>query len=623
MKNCPTCQLSYPNHFAACPQDGTPLVHQDLWSDGAVIRGRYRLICKMGEDDLGTVYKALDLRSDKLRTLKVIAPELLSDELFVKRFKHEASITRRLRHPNAVLVDDIDEAEDGRPFIVMEFIAGKSLKDLVRAEGPLPSERALSIIKQIAAALDAANRLGMIHRDIRADNIVLVDTPEGEIVKVLDFGMANVKEVRRQGSASLTSTGAGVVIATPEYMSPEQAMGKRGEGLDGRADLYSLGVVMYEMLTAAPPFKSDSAMEMLLAHMQQQPAPIRVAHPELQVPGSVTDLTMRLLEKNRDNRPASAGVLIQEIEKVERDLESSPATRVLTSEDLLSPDSRRGRSGGDQGTEVFAPTAQPAPPPMRPVAPPRPAPPPPLPPSPATGSLRGGEHHETPQPMAVAPMPHRPTVAAKPQESVAAAEPLRLSLARPRRMSKGHASWFLVQFFVPQDRSRAQAAMEKTFGAEPFQETSATTELAAGLMLEIHLSSPEIEFSDPVITKIESRGTKATFWGKPKDTCNPGNHPGLLSIRDARTRQEYESITFSVEVVDYAFYHVSRPLLAKLASATAGLGAVAAFVLTFLGQIDKTFGLASGTAGGAVASYLFGRVAYTYHRPSTTTVWNL
>jgi len=335
MKTCPKCQGSYPSNFAVCPQDGTALREVGGWVDGNVIRGKYRLLSKVGQGGMGAVWKATHLAFDELRALKVIAPELVTDESFVKRFKHEAVITRKLQHPNAVRVDDIDEAEDGRPFIVMEFIEGKSLKKLIHDEGPLPVERTCTIIKQTAAALDAAHRLGMVHRDIKPDNIALVDTPDGEMVKVLDFGIAKVKEARIGEMGGMTLTGTGVVIGTPQYMSPEQAMGKRGDELDGRADLYSLGIVMYQMLTADLPFKADTTMEMLLAHMQKPPAPIRVLHPELNVPDAVAALTMRLLEKSRDMRPASARVLIQEIEQAEAEMDDAGATRVVLPGDVL------------------------------------------------------------------------------------------------------------------------------------------------------------------------------------------------------------------------------------------------------------------------------------------------
>jgi serine/threonine protein kinase len=351
------------------------------WSEGSVIRGKYRLLLKVGQGGMGSVYKALHLAFDELRALKVIAPELLTDELFVKRFKHEAVITRRLQHPNAVRVDDIDEAEDGRPFIVMEFIEGKSLRKLIREEGPLPVARVLSIIKQAAAALDAAHRLGMVHRDIKPDNIALVDAPEGEMVKVLDFGIAKMKEARMGETAGLTLTGAGVVIGTPQYMSPEQAMGKRGDELDGRADLYSLGVVMYQMLTADLPFRADTTMEMLLAHMQRPPAPIGVLHPELQVPEPVAALTMRLLEKNRDMRPATARVLIQEIEKLEKDFVVTGKTRVVPTDDTHRPVDWRGAGGVDRGGFGGGTVPPPKPEPIPgPIDIPKPQPPQPQPP---------------------------------------------------------------------------------------------------------------------------------------------------------------------------------------------------------------------------------------------------
>jgi serine/threonine-protein kinase len=318
MKTCPTCQGSYPNNYAVCPQDGSALEDVGIWTEGSVIRGKYRILSKVGQGGMGAVYKALHLAFDELRALKVIVPEILHDQLFVRRFRQEAVITRKLQHPNAVRVDDIDEAEDGRPFIVMEFIQGKSLKKLIEEEGPLRVPRVCSIIKQVASALDAAHRLGMVHRDIKPDNIALIESPEGELVKVLDFGIAKMKEARLGEASGMTLTGMGMVIGTPQYISPEQAMGKRGDELDGRSDLYSLGVVMYEMLTADLPFKAETTMGMLLAHVQQPPRPILTLRPELQIPEPIVRLAMRLLEKDPAQRPPSAKALIEEVEAAEK-----------------------------------------------------------------------------------------------------------------------------------------------------------------------------------------------------------------------------------------------------------------------------------------------------------------
>jgi len=371
MKVCPACQVTYPLNFAVCPQDGSALQELDLWAEGSVILEKYRIVGKVGQGGMGAVYKAIHLAFDEMRALKVISQELMSDELFVKRFKHEAVITRRLQHPNAVRVDDIDEAEDGRPFIVMEFIEGRSLKKLIHEEGPMPVPRACFIIKQVCRALEAAHRLGMIHRDIKPDNIALIDTPEGEVAKVLDFGIAKVKE-SRGGDAGMTMTGAGVVIGTPQYMSPEQAMGKRGDELDGRSDLYSLGMVMYQMLTGDLPFKAETTMEMLLAHLQKQPTPIRELRPDLQIPDSIAQVVMRTLEKDPEMRPASAKALIEEIERAEKPAAPLRGTKIMQASDFFpseeAPPPQPEVAAGPPAARV-APAPRPAPAAPRPAAP--------------------------------------------------------------------------------------------------------------------------------------------------------------------------------------------------------------------------------------------------------------
>jgi serine/threonine protein kinase len=349
MKNCPTCQKTYPDDFGLCPRDGTALVESGAWTEGSVVRGKYRILAKLGQGGMGAVYKAVHLRFNEVRALKVMSPQVAGDPLFVKRFEHEAVITRKLQHPNAVRVDDIDETDDGRPFIVMEFIEGQSLKKLIQSEGPLPVPRVCSIIKQAAAALGASHELGMVHRDIKPDNIALVVTPAGEQAKVLDFGIAKLKEARAGDAAGGTLTGTGVVIGTPQYMSPEQATGKRGDELDGRSDLYSLGIVMYQMLSGELPFTAETTMGILVAHMQEPPRPILSVRPELHIPEAVAAVVMKCLEKKPQNRPANAAALIAEIERAEAQ-PSVPmaATRVMHSGEPL---------------RVEAPVAPPEPPP--------------------------------------------------------------------------------------------------------------------------------------------------------------------------------------------------------------------------------------------------------------------
>lgn len=373
MKNCSTCQATYPDNFTVCPRDGSKLLEIGTWMEGSVIRGKYRILGKVGQGGMGAVYMALHLAFDEVRALKVIAPQLMSDELFVKRFTQEAVVTRKLQHPNAVRVDDIDEAEDGRPFIVMEYIEGESLKKLIQEQGAIPVPRVCAVIKQAAAALEAAHGLGMVHRDIKPDNIVLVKRPEGEQAKVLDFGIAKIKEARAGATSGMTLTGTGVVIGTPQYMSPEQAMGKRGNELDGRSDLYSLGVVMYQMLTGDLPFKADTTMEMLIAHIQKPPTPIRTLRPELQLPDAIANVVMRTLEKNPDARPADARALIEEIEQAEKEIVPMGATRVVRPTTVVSPGAapRAQAAVRAGGGPASSPAAAPQP---RPATPPRPAP---------------------------------------------------------------------------------------------------------------------------------------------------------------------------------------------------------------------------------------------------------
>jgi pSer/pThr/pTyr-binding forkhead associated (FHA) protein/tRNA A-37 threonylcarbamoyl transferase component Bud32 len=340
MKTCPTCQTTYRTDYNICPQDGTRLVDVGEWPDGLVIRGKYKIVNKIGQGGMGSVYRALHLAFDEERAIKVISAELMSDDLFVKRFKYEAVITRKLRHPNAVRVDDIDEAEDGRPFIVMEYIEGQSLKKIIKEQGAMPVDRVCHIIRQVAEALDAAHKLGMIHRDIKPDNIVLIDAPGGEIAKVLDFGIAKLKEARMSGEAKLTLTGAGVLVGTPQYMSPEQATGKRGDELDGRSDLYSLGVVMYHMLCGKLPFKADTTMAIILAHMSKPAVDIREMRPDLHIPPPVANLVMKLLEKDPNLRPANARAMIEEIDRAMKVL--TPST---TGTGAGSSDAMPGRRG--------------------------------------------------------------------------------------------------------------------------------------------------------------------------------------------------------------------------------------------------------------------------------------
>ena len=277
---------------------------------------------------MGSVYRALHLRFGEIRALKVLSPQLAADALFARRFEQEAVLTRKLQHPNAVRVEDIDESEDGQPFIVMEYIQGRSLRELIDSEAPLDPARVCSLAIQIASALGAAHALGIVHRDIKPENIA-VHSEGAEKVKVLDFGIAKVKE-DLASSVSISLTQTGMAIGTPAYMSPEQALGKRGEELDGRSDIYSLGVVMYECLTGKKPIAGDTPMQVLIGQIHSPPIPILEVRGRLAIPSGIAALVMRCLEKDPALRPATAAELAAALEQC--GAEANPMARAAAAQ---------------------------------------------------------------------------------------------------------------------------------------------------------------------------------------------------------------------------------------------------------------------------------------------------
>lgn len=373
MKNCPECSATYPDEYIVCPKDGSRLVSGSPWEVNSVIRGKYKVLGKIGEGGMATVYRAHHQLLDEPRALKVINPELARDELFVKRFKNEAINTRKLQHPNAVRVDDLDIAEDGRPFIAMEMVGGEPLKDLIQRTGPIPYTQVVQIASQVCEALGAAHELGLTHRDIKPDNIVLLRGRDLKlVVKILDFGIASLKESR--GGDSNALTGTGVVIGTPDYMSPEQAMGQRGEEIDGRSDIYSLGIVMYRMLTGELPFKANTTMEMILHHIQDVPPPPQELKPQLGIPASISAIVMKALEKNRDNRFATAPAMGTAL----RLAMASSVRAVAVPSPVLATVKTEPAPAAPPPAPAIAPKAAPSPP--RPASPPVMAPKPQAPP---------------------------------------------------------------------------------------------------------------------------------------------------------------------------------------------------------------------------------------------------
>src|SRR3954471_7980443 len=251
--------------------------------EAKVYGGRYELHRKIARGGMADVYLARDSLLDRPVALKVLFPEFATDRSFVERFRREAQAAANLSHPNIVSVYDWGE-EGGTYFIVMEYVEGRSLAQILRDEGPLLPDRAADIATDIAAALGFAHRNGVIHRDVKPGNVLI--SPLGQ-VKVTDFGIA--RAVTTQDN--LTQTGT--VMGTATYFSPEQA---RGESVDPRSDVYSLGVVLYELLTGEPPFTGDNPVSVAYKHVQEQPDRVTTRNP--QVPVALEAVTMKALAKN-------------------------------------------------------------------------------------------------------------------------------------------------------------------------------------------------------------------------------------------------------------------------------------------------------------------------------------
>ena len=258
MKICHTCQQTYSDDVEFCPRDGARLAAQATETEAQLAAGlsrRFRIVRRLGAGGMGTVFLAEQIGvGNRPVALKVLNRKLLDDPDFLLRFQNEAGSTGRIHHANVVTIYESAQADDGTPYIAMEFLEGESLREVLKRRGALPVAEVAEILQQAARGLNAAHKLGIIHRDLKPDNIFLTRGDEGElIVKVVDFGIAKLRE-------SATHTQTGMVLGTPAYMSCEQASGMRSDELDARSDVYSLGVVVYEMLTGRVPFHSDTPL---------------------------------------------------------------------------------------------------------------------------------------------------------------------------------------------------------------------------------------------------------------------------------------------------------------------------------------------------------------------------
>ena len=271
-----------------------------------ILGNRYQIIRKIGDGGMAFVYEAKDKLLNRTVAVKVLRPEFVDDEEFLNKFKREAEAVASLSHPNIVNVYDV--GEDGKVhYIVMEYIDGQNLKDIIKNEGTLDEYTALDITKQIAMALSAAHKKGIVHRDIKPHNILISN--EGRIVKVADFGIA-------KAVTNSTMTNIGSIIGSVHYFSPEQA---KGNHVNATADLYSLGIVLYEMIIGRVPFRGDSPISIALQHINEDVE--FTSEEKVSIPQSVRTIIKKLTEKSSENRYQSAEELIEDIDYVEKNID--------------------------------------------------------------------------------------------------------------------------------------------------------------------------------------------------------------------------------------------------------------------------------------------------------------
>jgi serine/threonine-protein kinase len=375
MRICPLCKTRYPEGELVCTRDGTALVEDSeaisfsdtvenaaavvagtpaplrsktpdaqkrtptphritpspaRSSDGAVVgddhvigahlAGRYEVTRKIGEGGMGAVYEARHTLIGKRVAIKVLLDKYAQKADVVARLQQEARLASSIGHENIVDITDFGETDDGRTFVVMEFLDGEALASLLQREGPLPPKRAVTIARQIASALGAAHDKGVVHRDIKPENVFITRRNERDFVKVVDFGISKLikadTDEQTEGAGSPRLTQTGMVLGTPLYMSPEQARGE--DDLDHRIDVYALGVILYECLTGEVPFHGTNYLSIISQVLGQEPKSPSQTRPDLEISLALEGVVLKAMAKDRTVRYQTMAALDADLARIER-----------------------------------------------------------------------------------------------------------------------------------------------------------------------------------------------------------------------------------------------------------------------------------------------------------------
>src|SRR5256714_5081154 len=317
MKTCPVCGKDYSDTSTLCPIDAAVRLRTSDPLIGQTLADKYFIEELIKNGGMGSVYLGKHVLMDKRVAIKVLRPSLAMDGDVVARFSREARAASRISHPHAVSVTDFGESENGVVFLVMEYLDGRTLKEIVKSEGPMAVDRVVEIVRQVAGALDVAHQQGVVHRDLKSDNIMLSQTSGAEWAKVLDFGIAKIQQP--EGEPDVDITAANLVIGTPQYMSPEQC--SQSGRIDARSDIYSFGIIIYEMLAGRVPFTGESPTMIMMKQVQDPPSSILEARPE--VGAGLAQVISKALAKPPADRFQTAGELSEALADAARASESS------------------------------------------------------------------------------------------------------------------------------------------------------------------------------------------------------------------------------------------------------------------------------------------------------------
>jgi tRNA A-37 threonylcarbamoyl transferase component Bud32 len=300
---------------ATTPVSQLPPPAVDVNLTGKLLNNRYLIEEKIGEGGFGAVYRATQTQMNRKVALKVLHAKMARDPQVVGRFKREAQASSQLRAPHTVQVYDFDQSPEGVMYLAMEMLLGRSLHAILAVDGPLPPARLVRVMDGIADSLGEAHGQGIVHRDIKPENIYLENRPEPDFVKVLDFGIAKIVSGEGLAAGGPALTAAGQTLGTLEYMSPEQLMGAQ---LDGRSDLYAVGIMSYELLVGALPFICKTPGEMITAHLKSMPPPPSQVAPNRGIPPLLDHVILKLLAKKRDDRYRDTAELRNDLARLAR-----------------------------------------------------------------------------------------------------------------------------------------------------------------------------------------------------------------------------------------------------------------------------------------------------------------